>query len=27
VIAWGQKTDGGAGMTVQAARFCRHCRR
>jgi hypothetical protein len=27
VVAWGQETDGGAGMTVQAARFCRHCRR
>jgi hypothetical protein len=27
VVAWGQETDGGTGMTVQAARFCRHCRR
>jgi len=23
VVAWGQETDGGNGMTIQAARFCR----
>jgi hypothetical protein len=27
LVAFGQEADGGAGMTIQAARFCRHCRR
>jgi hypothetical protein len=24
-VAFRQGTDGGAGMTIEAARFCRHC--